>query len=387
VFSELRFVFLGKYYWFFIKGFSNENKECSTLLLITEIIFIFVLMKLIRFLLFQISSIYVIVNTVRNFFFDVGVFKSTSFAKPIIAVGNLSVGGTGKTPQIEYLIKLLKDDFKVGVLSRGYGRKTNGFLVADNQSFAEKIGDEPLQFFQKFNKITVAVDEQRVRGIQQLETMNEVVEVILLDDAFQHRKVTAGFYVVLTKFDELFSNDFILPTGNLRERRKGVGRANVVVVTKCPSNLSDIDQKETKQLIERYFSGPIFFSTINYSTILKSNAGRDINTSDLNAYEVLLVTGIANPKPLLEHLSSLNCKFKHVSFSDHHHFTSAEIFDLKQQFELMKSKNKIMLTTEKDFVRLSNSIEELHYLEIETKFINQQNEFDRLITNYVKSTL
>ncbi len=344
-------------------------------------------MKLIRLLLFPVSIIYGIVMAVRNFLFDVGAFKSTTFKKPIIAVGNLSVGGTGKTPQIEYLIKLLKDDYNVGVLSRGYGRKTKGFLVADSQSLAEEIGDEPLQFFHKFDKITVAVDEERVRGIQQLETIKEVPEVILLDDAFQHRKVTAGFYVVLTKFDELFSNDFILPTGNLRERRKGVERADVVVVTKCPSNLSDIDQKETKQLVERYFKGPIFFSTINYSTTLKSNKEFHISTSDLNTYDVLLITGIANPKPLLEHLSSLNCKFKHVSFSDHHHFTSEEILDLKQQFESMKSKNKIMLTTEKDFVRLSNSIEELHYLEIETKFTNQRNEFDRLIANYVKSTL
>ena len=324
---------------------------------------------------------------VRNFLFDVRIFKSTSFEKPIIAVGNLSVGGTGKTPQIEYLIKLLKNDFKVGVLSRGYGRKTKGFLVADAQKSAEEIGDEPLQFFHKFKNITVAVDEQRVDGIQQLEMIKESPEVILLDDAFQHRKVKAGFYVVLTKFDELFSNDFVLPTGNLRERRKGVNRADIVVVTKCPTNLSDIEQKEIRQLIERYFSGPIFFSIISYSTTLKSNTGLSISASDLNTYEVLLITGIANPKPLLEHLTSLNCSFKHAIFSDHHHFTSAEILDLKQQFESMKSENKIMLTTEKDFVRLSDSIDELYYLEIETKFINKQNEFDSLITNYVKTAL
>jgi len=339
-------------------------------------------MKFIRFLLFPFSIIYSIVTTVRNYFFDIGLFRSTFFKKPIIVVGNLSVGGTGKTPQIEYLIKLL-DQHSLAVLSRGYGRKTKGFILLDDSKNALEVGDEPLQFFKKFKNITVAVDENRVHGIQQLQTS----EVVLLDDAFQHRKVKAGFYVLLTKYNELFSNDFVLPTGNLRERRIGVKRANVVVVTKCPNTIDAFEKKAIQQLIGRYFNGPIFFSTIQYSDVLFSNNNTEIKTSDLSKYEVLLITGIANPKPLETHLSALNCRFKHVKFSDHHQFTEKEIADLKEQFTALTSKNKIILTTEKDFVRLSNQLENLYYLPIQTKFLEDQEKFNLLITNYVKENL
>ena len=340
-------------------------------------------MKFIRFLLFPFTIIYIIVTSVRNYFFDVGVFKSTKFEKPIIAVGNLSVGGTGKTPQIEYLIKLLKVNYKLGVLSRGYGRKTKGFLLVDKTKSTTDVGDEPLQFSKKFIDVSVAVDENRVNGIQQLTN----TEVILLDDAFQHRKVTAGFYVLLTKYSELFSNDFVLPTGNLRERRIGVKRADVVVVTKCPTTIDKQEKKELKQLIGRYFDGPIFFSSIEYVAVLQSNNSIKIETSDLSNYEVLLITGIANPTPLEKYLSNLNCNFKHVKFPDHHQFSEKEISTLKTEFNALKSDAKIMLTTEKDFVRLSDKIENLYYLEIETSFGNQQQEFDDLITNYVTSNL
>lgn len=340
-------------------------------------------MKFIRFLLFPFTIIYSIVTTIRNYFFDIGLFASTSFKKPIIAVGNLSVGGTGKTPQIEYLIKLLKSTYKIGVLSRGYGRKTKGFVLVDETRNALEVGDEPLQFFKKFTNITVAVDENRVHGIEQLTK----TEVILLDDAFQHRKVTAGFYVLLTKYNELFSNDFVLPTGNLRERRIGAKRADVVVVTKCPKTIDTIEKKELEQLIRRYFNGPIFFSTIHYSKVLFSNNDTEIITSTLSTYEVLLVTGIANPKSLEIHLTELNCTFKHVKFSDHHQFSEKEIVNLKEQFAALKPENKIVLTTEKDFVRLSNRIENLYYLPIETTFLEHQSKFDAQITNYVKASL
>jgi len=340
-------------------------------------------MKFIRFLLFPFTIIYSIVTTIRNYFFDIGLFTSTSFKKPIIAVGNLSVGGTGKTPQREYLIKLLKSNYKIGVLSRGYGRKTKGFVLVDKTKNAEEVGDEPLQFFKKFNDITVVVDENRVHGIEQLIK----TDVVLLDDAFQHRKVKAGFYVLLTKYNELFSNDFVLPTGNLRERRIGAKRADIVVVTKCPKTIDALEKKELQQLIGRYFNGPVFFSTIHYSDTLFSNTDTEITTSDLSEYEVLLVTGIANSKPLKIHLSELNCAFKHVKFSDHHQFAEKEIANLKHQFTALKSKNKIILTTEKDFVRLSNRIENLYYLPIETTFLENQLKFDALITNYVEASL
>ena len=339
-------------------------------------------MKFIRFLLFPFTIMYGIITSVRNFLFDVGLFTSTSFEKPIIAVGNLSVGGTGKTPQIEYLLRLLKQ-YKLAVLSRGYGRETKGFVLADASKKATDIGDEPLQFFKKFKDVTIAVDEDRVHGVQQLKT----AEVVLLDDAFQHRKVKAGFYVVLTKYNDLFSNDFVLPMGNLRERRIGIKRADAVVVTKCPSNIDTQEQCDLEGLIQRYFKGPIFFSAIEYADALLSNTEVKLNTSDVFNYEVLLVTGIANPAPMLAYLSELNCNYTHVKFSDHHQFSEKEIVGLQQQFLSLNSDKKIILTTEKDFVRLSDKIDNLFYLAIETNFINRQEEFDNLIVNYVSSAL
>lgn len=338
-------------------------------------------MKFIRFLAFPFSLIYAIVTTLRNHFFELGIFKTTQFKKPVIAVGNLSVGGTGKTPQIEYLINLLKADYKIGVLSRGYGRKTKGFLLVDETKHAEDVGDEPLQFSKKYKDITVGVDENRVHGIQQLNN----TEVVLLDDAFQHRKVTAGFYVLLTSYNDLFSKDFVLPTGNLREPRTGARRADVVVVTKCPLTIDAQEKKDLQYLIKRYFKGPILFSSIVYSALLKSNNKLSIQASELANYHVLLVTGIANPKPLKAHLSSLNCTFKHLKFSDHHQFSDKDITTIQSTFDALNSEQKIMLTTEKDFVRLSDKIDDVYYLEIETNFGGHQQEFDDLITRYVKS--
>ena len=340
-------------------------------------------MKFIRFFLFPFAIIYGIVTGIRNYFFDIGLFRSTSFEKPIISVGNLSVGGTGKTPQIEYLIKLLKTSYKVGVLSRGYGRKTKGFVLVNDTKNARDVGDEPLQFYKKFNSINVAVDENRVHGIHQMQTS----DVILLDDAFQHRKVNAGFHILLTKYSDLFSNDFILPMGNLRERRVGVKRADVVVVTKCP-NAIDLEEKNAiRRLINRYFNGPIFFSVIEYSDVLLSNTNDKITTSELSNYEVLLVTGIANPKPLENYLSRLHCKYKHLRFSDHHQFSEKEISNIQTEFKALKSENKMVLTTEKDFVRLFNDIDNLFYLPIETSFLEEQAAFDTLITSYLKASL
>ncbi len=339
-------------------------------------------MKFIRFLFFPFAIIYAIITSTRNFLFDVGLLKSTTFNKPVIVVGNLSVGGTGKTPQIEYLIKLLRQH-NLAVLSRGYGRRTKGFVLADASKKATDIGDEPLQFFKKFKDITVAVDEDRVHGIQQLNKSN----VLLLDDAFQHRKVTAGFCVVLTKYNDLFSNDFVLPTGNLRERRVGVNRADAVVITKCPNTITAEDQNEKERLIRRYFDGPIFFSTIKYADVLLNAKNVEIMTSEVGNYEVLLVTGIANPTPMLAYLAALNCAYTHVDFPDHHQFTEKEINGLQNKFDALKSATKIILTTEKDFVRLSDTLNNVYYLAIETNFIKGQEEFDSLIEDYVNSAL
>ena len=203
-------------------------------------------MKVLRFILFPFAILYDLVTRIRNFFFNTGIFYQTSFKTPVIVVGNLSVGGTGKTPQIEYLIRLLKNNFKTAVLSRGYKRETKGFVLLNENHVAIDVGDEPLQYFQKFGNIDVAVCANRVKGITNLIKSN-IPEVILLDDAFQHRKVKGSFYILLTKFDDLFMDDFLLPMGRLRESREGAKRADIILVTKCPDDLT----KESQKLIKK----------------------------------------------------------------------------------------------------------------------------------------
>jgi len=332
-------------------------------------------MRAIRFLLFPFAVLYDLITTVRNYFYDTGVFKSTSFNIPVIAVGNLSVGGTGKTPQIEYLIRLLLKDKKVAVLSRGYKRKTSGFVLINDSHSASEVGDEPLQFFKKFSLISVAVDVDRVHGIQKLiKKVNP--DVILLDDAFQHRKVKASTYVLLTKYNDLYASDFILPTGNLRESKRGAKRANVIVVTKCPNNLSKEQQQYINIKLQPQKRQPIFFSTISYHD--RTYGSNQIRVNDLNEYEIILVTGIANPKPLVHFLKESNCKVHHLKYSDHHDFSPHDIQKILSKFDEVHTSKKIILTTEKDYMRLSKKIDHLSYLEIETKFLENSNEFERL---------
>lgn len=345
------------------------------------------MMKFLRFLIFPFALLYDIITSVRNLLFDMGWIRSTSFKVPTIVVGNLSVGGTGKTPQIEYLIKLLKDEFKVAVLSRGYGRKTTGYLTLNAGHSAEEVGDEPLQFFKKFNAITVAVDEARVHGITRLLKSEEPPELVLLDDAYQHRKVTPGFSILLTKYNDLFVDDFLLPTGNLRESSRGADRADVLVVTKCPENISKQEQLAIAKKLQRSAKKPMFFTTIGYSEVLKSNQKGDIAINAIEGYEVLLVTGIANPNSLLTYLATKNCSFTHLKFPDHHQFKEKDLQKIKEAFEVIPSDKKIILTTEKDFVRLSEKIENLYFIEISTTFIGKQERFDTLIKKYIKTVL
>jgi len=338
-------------------------------------------MKFLRFLLFPFAIIYDVVTAIRNLFFDVGVFKETSFKIPILVVGNLSVGGTGKTPQIEYLIRLLHKQFNLAVLSRGYKRKTAGFVLLNDTHKALDVGDEPLQYFKKFNNIDVAVDANRVEGIQKLMKSNSP-DLILLDDAFQHRKVKASFYILLTKFNDLFTDDFLLPTGNLRESRGGAKRADVILVTKCPVDLSCQQQETIKRNLEKY-QKRVFFTTIIYGAVLSLK--NTISIDELKEYTILLVTGIANPKPLLGFLKDKQIDFKHLKFGDHHNFSSTEIENIQQEFDVISSTKKIILTTEKDYVRLEKSIQNLFYIPIETSFLeNQKDDFDELIRNHIQ---
>ncbi|MBT4414641.1 MAG: tetraacyldisaccharide 4'-kinase [Polaribacter sp.] len=337
-------------------------------------------MKFVRFLLFPFAILYDLITSIRNFFFNSGFLKETSFQTPIIVVGNLNVGGTGKTPQIEYLVRLLKDVYNISVLSRGYKRKTKGFVRLNENHTAKDVGDEPLQYFKKFSKITVAVDENRVEGVNNL-VQQIAPEVVLLDDAYQHRKIKGSFYILLTKHDDLFTDDFLLPMGNLRESRAGANRADLIIVTKCPFDLKEVEKNKIKRKLQRY-KKEVYFTTISYAD--KTSGSQQLSLDDLKNIEVLLITGIANPNPLLEFLTKKEIKFTHLKFSDHHHFSSREIEEIQQKFEAMSAANKLILTTEKDYTRLSRKLKELSFLEIKTRFLDGENKFNAIIKSHIQ---
>lgn len=334
-------------------------------------------MIILRKLLFPFAILYGIVTSIRNFLYDKGILKSYSFRIPIIAVGNLSVGGTGKTPQIEYLIDLLSSDYKVAVLSRGYKRKSKGFILANETVTAELLGDEPFQIFQKFPQIQVAVDADRKNGIEQLLKLDVKPEVILLDDAFQHRRVKAGFYVLLTAYGDLYCDDFMLPTGNLREAKIGAKRADIIIVTKCPKDLNQKEQAMIKKKIGA--ETPIYFSCIKYDSKVYSKS-LTMELSEVIATPKVLLAGIAKPDYFFTYLQSGNDKT--LSFPDHHNFSAKEITLIKEA-----AKNKIIVTTEKDFVRLKDSElkEQLYYLPIKSDFLLQKELFDTSIQNFIQN--
>lgn len=334
-------------------------------------------MKLFRKLLYPFVPVYFAVTWVRNKCYDIGLKPSVSFDIPVICVGNLSVGGTGKTPMIEYLIKLLKDDYKVATLSRGYKRKTKGFQLADERSSADTLGDEPFQFYSKFkNDIKVAVDADRVHGIKTLQLIEESPEIILLDDAFQHRNVKAGFNILLTTYTDRFTKDCLLPAGNLRESIGGAKRANIIVVTKCPKDLSNIEMDLIVKEINPKKYQHIFFSSINYANWVTSfNATKSIDVLK----DFTLVTGIANAKPLVKYLKDKNLNFEHLNFKDHYHFT-------KNDHDIL-SKKQLVITTEKDFMRLQNVSslkEKLFYLPIQVH-MNDAKKFNALVKDFITS--
>ena len=334
-------------------------------------------MKLLRYLLFPVMPIYYLVTWLRNKLFDLGIKKSKSYDFPVICVGNLSTGGTGKTPMIEYLIKLLKADFKIATLSRGYKRKSKGFQLGNDNASAEVLGDEPFQFYNKFkDDVLVAVDADRQNGIEKLMALENTPDVILLDDAFQHRKVKAGFNILLTTYENPYFKDVVLPTGNLREPRRGANRAQVIVVTKCPSNLSENEKQQLFKCIAPNKNQQVFFSAITYVDCLFSDEER-LEISALNTFT--LVTGIANPKPLVDFLESKNLKFEHLNFNDHHDFSEIEIEEL--------SKKELILTTEKDYMRLKDYASlkgKLFYLPI-TVSVDREAEFIRVLKLYLKA--
>lgn len=336
-------------------------------------------MNILRKILFPFAILYGFITSVRNFFFDKGILKSASFDIPVIAVGNLSVGGTGKTPQIEYLIRLLSDKYKVATLSRGYKRKSEGFVLASSSSNAEILGDEPFQFYQKFPNIQVAVDANRTNGITQLLSQDEKPQVILLDDAYQHRKVKAGFYILLSSYGDLYADDFMLPTGNLRESRSGANRANIIVITKCPGNLSDDEQTEIRLKLKLTCSQQIYFTFIDYDDFIYGE-NEKIAVSEIKSESKLLLAGIAKPTPFFDYLK--NESNECLTFPDHHNFSDSDLESIQN-----KAGNKKIITTEKDYVRLKDAefVSQLYYLPIKSTFINHHQNFDATILEYVKN--
>ncbi|WP_430409790.1 tetraacyldisaccharide 4'-kinase [Kordia sp.] len=334
-------------------------------------------MRSFRLLLLPFSILYGAIVFVRNWMFDKGWLKSTSYDFPVICVGNLSVGGTGKSPMIEYLIRLTKEKYKVATLSRGYKRKTSGFLVANAETIATDIGDEPLQFYSKFtDEIIVSVEAQRTVGIEALQNLPNAPAVILLDDAFQHRKVTAGFNILLTPYHDLYVNDFMLPAGNLREPRSGAKRADVIVVTKCPQGVSESKMLQITRKLRPKGHQKVFFTTISYAETIQSENDKLLLSSLKD--EFILITGIANPKPLLQHLNDEGVSYAHLKFPDHHHFSESELKVIKQ-----KAGNKRILTTEKDFMRLQGSLRNLYYLPIEVAFLANEEAFQKEVEDFI----
>ena len=349
-------------------------------LLYKDKIFYFRTMNLFRKILFPFAILYGFITSIRNFLFDKGILASYSFELPIIVVGNLSVGGTGKTPQIEYLIRLLSERYTIATLSRGYKRKSKGFVLANANATAETLGDEPYQFHQKFPSIQVAVDADRKNGIEQLLAQSHPPQIILLDDAFQHRKVKAGFYILLTAYDDLFVDDFLLPTGNLRESRSGAQRADVIVVTKCPTTLSEAEQTRIKQKLRR-LSKPnqaVYFTFVSYSSVVHSEKG-SIPVVQIQQSNCVLLAGIAKPSSFFNYLK--NAESICLTYPDHHHFTDSDIQDIQQQ-----AGDKLIVTTEKDYVRLKDSVlqDQLYYLPIQTSFITASDQFDATILNFIE---
>lgn len=337
-----------------------------------------------KILLYPFASIYWLVTYIRNKFFDWGFLRSKKFNKPVIVVGNLNVGGTGKSPFVIYLIELLKDKGLIGVISRGYGRKTKGYFFANYKTTFEQIGDEPMQFFERFrNKIVVGVDEKRVHGINNfIKDFNP--DIFILDDAFQHRYVKAGLYILLTDYHSPYYEDHLLPLGRLREGVYGAKRAKIVVVTKCPEFLSSEEKKiiERKLKLQTYQS--LFFSKIVYEDKIKSY-NFTLNIKDISHYKVLLVTGIANCNNILDFVEQHFKSIIHLQFKDHHNFTEFDIENIQKSYQKIKG-DRIILTTEKDYMRLKyfhQFRDNLYYLPINIE-LDRPEEFSKLVNSYLK---
>ena len=347
-----------------------------------------IFLKSFRVLLLPFALLYGLIIIIRNFLYDKNIFRSAGFNFPVICIGNLVVGGTGKSPMVEYLGELLQPHFRMGIVSRGYKRKTKGYALADENSTALDIGDEPIQFHIKFPGIAVAVGEQRLEAIPQLLHDRPDLQAIIFDDGFQHRAVRAGLNILLTDYSDLFTRDFFLPTGNLRDNWASYKRAQIIVVTKCPETLSENQKRSITKEIKPLKNQQIFFTAIEYGEpfhIINYDT-RNITDDD----EVLLVCGIANPKPLKQYLLDHAGVYYMMEYRDHHIFSIDDLKEIKEKFEQINASEKLIITTEKDAVRLfkfNRELEDipLYVLPVGHQFLfGEQDLFNEAVTGFIR---
>ena len=346
-------------------------------------------LKSFRLLLFPFALLYGLGIAIRNWLYKKNIFRSTSFGLPVICVGNLSVGGTGKSPMVEYLVEMLKDNFKIATLSRGYKRKTKGYSLANEKSTALEIGDEPMQFHLKFPDVPVAVGERRIEAIPQLLQDKPGTQSIILDDAFQHRSIKAGLNILLTEYNNLFVHDFFLPTGDLRDLKSSYKRAEIIVVTKCNNDLTEEEKKKIIKEINPLSRQQVFFTAFEYGDPYHIKANQTLSLSDNK--EVLLVTGIANPGPLKHLLEEQSKTYYLMQYPDHHIFTVDDLNEIKKKFESIQADSKSILTTEKDAVRLSKFQSDitdlpLYVIPVRHRFLfNEGVKLNELVINFIKN--
>lgn len=344
--------------------------------------------------LLPLSWLYGAAVRLRNWLFDVGLLHSKAFDVPVISVGNITVGGSGKTPHVEYLIRLLKDDMKVAVLSRGYKRKSRGYVLSDADTPMVQLGDEPYQMKRKFPDVHVAVDKKRRRGITRLTTdeATKDTEVVLLDDAFQHRYVKPGVNILLVDYHRLIIYDRLLPAGRMREPESGKARADIVIITKCPKDLNPMEFRVLTKAMNLYAYQDLYFTTIDYCDMKALFSDKTMELNELRqGYNILLLTGIASPQQMIVEMEPLAAHMSELAFGDHHFFTAADVDLINSTFATMTGK-KVIVTTEKDSTRLlcaeglSEEVKDaLYMLPIKVSFmLDQQETFNNKIISYVR---
>ncbi|MBJ24539.1 MAG: tetraacyldisaccharide 4'-kinase [Flavobacteriaceae bacterium] len=338
-------------------------------------------MKNLRFLLLPFALLYGLIIFTRNLFFNIGVFSSKKFDILSIGVGNLSMGGTGKSILVEYLISCLKDKYKLATLSRGYGRSSKGFIIAEKNSLPTEVGDEPFQFLNNHPEIKVTVCENRRIGVEKIKTKLPEINLIIFDDLMQHRWVKSDFLIATTSFHKPFFNDYLFPVGMLREQKQEIKRADVILITSTPQKIKYDEKNNFLNKIKIFYTGKVFFTRLRYSNNL-FNLNHKISDKTLAEKSFILVTGIADSKGIVEYLKLNNYSFEHLKYSDHHNYS-------KNDCELInkKGKDKIILTTEKDFGKLSIKLKslKLYYIKVYLDFLNENEA--KTFSNLVKTRL